>query len=64
MHRETGGFERIEVLLAVLLVVHQHEVRSERHDAVDVGILRAADVRELGVLAEACDRDRNDVPRL
>ena len=62
VHLEAGGFERLEVLFAVLLVVHHHEVRRERHDLVDVGILRAADVRQLGVLAEARDRDRARCP--
>ena len=49
--------QRVGVLPAVLLVAHDDEVGRERDDGLDVGVLRAADVRQVGLLAEPGARD-------
>ena len=63
MHAEPGRDEGVGVLDPVLLVVHDHEVGRQRDDRVDVGVLGAADRREVGLLAEARARDRVDPQR-
>ena len=60
MHAEPGVDERVGVLEPVLLVVHDHEVGRERDDCFDVGILRAADRGQVGLLAEPRARHRVD----
>ena len=55
--------ERVVVLAAVLLLVEHHEVGRQLDDVGDGGVLGAADVGEVGLLAEPCARDRTDAPR-
>ena len=50
---EAGGRQRVGVLAAVLLLVDHDEVGGQRHDRRDVGVLGAADVGQVGLLAEA-----------
>ena len=59
---QPGGRERVRVGEPVLLVVHDDEVGRQRDDRGEVGVLRATDRGQLGVLAEAGHRDRADRP--
>ncbi len=63
VHSQPTRLERVEVLLAVLLVVDHHEVGCHRRDLLDVRVLRASDLGQLGMFAEARHRDGHDVPR-
>jgi hypothetical protein len=63
VHDDARGDEGVEVLATVLLVVDDDDVRSERRDRVDVGVLRTADRRDAGLLAEPRAGDRRDAQR-
>ena len=58
-----ASMQRGRVLPAVLLVVHDDEIGRERDDRGDVGVLRPADRRHAGELAEPRARDRRDAER-
>ena len=62
VHREPCRTQRFRILPAVLLVVHHHEVRRQRHDGSDVGILGATHRPQRRLLAEARHRHRLDPP--
>ena len=53
MEHHAGGPQRVGILQPVLLAVHDHDVRCDRHDRSDVGIFRPADMGQIGLLAEA-----------
>ena len=61
--RHPGGHERVVVLAPVLLLVEHHEVGRQLDDVRRRRVLGAADVREVGLLAEPGARDRTDAPR-
>ena len=58
----SGGTQLLRILESVLLGTHDHELRLEREDAWDVGVLGAPDGREMRLLAEASHCDRCDPP--
>ena len=49
---DAGGPQRVGVLAAVLLLVEHDEVGRQGDDRGDVGVLGAADVGQVGLLAE------------
>ena len=58
MHAQPGSGERVGVLDAVLLVVHDHDIGRERHDRLDVRVLRPADGGQVRLLTEPGARHR------
>src|SRR5215207_3741352 len=58
MQAQPGVAKCVGVLDAVLLVVHDHQIGCEPDDRLDVRVLRAADSRQVGLLAEPRARHR------
>jgi hypothetical protein len=63
VHGESDIDERGRVGEAVFLVVHDDEIRMQRDDRGEVGILRAADGFDVGLLAETRAGNGNDAHR-
>ena len=60
---DADGHERVVVGAPVLFAVHDDQIRRQFRDGSDVGILGAADVRQIGSLAVPGARHRVDSPR-